>query len=89
MKIRPLPGQVLVELVPDPGASAFELNPTSGKYARVREVGPWPMINGRAHLPQFKRGDLVVVPTRAPKEIRGITERLKILDYDEVLAVIS
>lgn len=103
MTIRPLTGQVLIRLLPNPPASfggiilpdvAFDriegekLKPRRGL---VIACGPWRKTrDGHAILPEVKPGDEVLVSEyRGTKLTRTIGETLRICRLDDVLALLT
>jgi co-chaperonin GroES (HSP10) len=61
-----------------------------GEFGIVEAIGPWPIINGRYHPPQFKVGMQIVVPRGAGREFsRGVRDVLRIVRYDQVLAEVD
>jgi len=64
--------------------------PPPGLFAIVESIGPWPIKKGRYHPPEFKTGDKVVIGNRAGEQFsRGINERLRVIKYEQVLAVVE
>jgi co-chaperonin GroES (HSP10) len=100
MKIKPLKGQALVEILPPETKhgslylSAPDPKPETkqdGVKAKVLRVGPWRTTrDGKALLPEFKPGDIVLVSSyRGKKLSAGVSGRLLLIDTSEVLAVLS
>lgn len=109
MKLRPLIGQVLVEVLPQEktstGGIAFPdempLSPEAVQAGHrhptppepltciVRAIGPWPKAkNGLAVLPDFKKGQRVLIPKHAGIEMeKEIGRNFRMVRYDQVLAV--
>lgn len=103
MTIRPLTGQVLVEILPSSNLSdggiyfpessddeqPFRDKPRPFK-ARVIRIGPWPAKNGRHELPPFQPGATVLVSPHAGTTLtRSLGDRMKIVNYGEVIAEIT
>lgn len=92
MKIRPLTGQVLVEMLPPESEGLIEL-PEQAKrkplWGIVREIGPWPKTkNGLAELPPFSRGAKVFIQNSIGQQVgRHYGERFKLVKTTEILAV--
>lgn len=57
---------------------------------RIEAVGPWPIKKGKYHLPEFKVGQQVAIGHLAGQQLsRGVGERLRMVRYDQVLAVLD
>lgn len=111
MRLRPLTGQVLVEVLPRESVSAggiafpdeVPLSPEAVQAGHrhpepprpwtcvVREIGPWPKAkNGLAMLPEFQRGQKVVIGRHAGIEMeRGVGQNYRMIRYDQILGIIS
>lgn len=93
--IRPLTGQVLVEMLPaDDRSGAIHL-PDAARdlpyLGIVRAIGRWRQGNsGFYHLPEVKVGDRVVIGKRTGQQLtRNIGERFKLVSQEQVLAKIE
>ena len=101
MSIRPLTGQVLIRLLPNPPASfggiilpdvAFDriegekLKPRLGL---VIACGPWRKTkNGFSVLPEVRPNDVVLISEyRSAKLTRSVGEHLRLIRSDDILAV--
>jgi co-chaperonin GroES (HSP10) len=110
MTIRPLIGQVLVEMLPPEAQSSGGIifperhrspaelteahDPSICKeppsQAIVRAIGPWPQKNGKSVLPEFGLGARVVISAYSGQKLRrGIGENFKLVNTEDVLAVLS
>jgi co-chaperonin GroES (HSP10) len=110
MTIKPLTGQVLVEMLPPETESAGGIvfpqrsrspeeltqahDPSICKeppaQAVVRAIGPWPQKNGKCVLPEFGIGARVVVSAYSGQKLRrGIGENFKLVNTEDVLAVLT
>lgn len=103
MSIRPLQGQVLIRLLPNPPESfggivlpdvAFDRSPEDKhkpRFGLVIACGPWKKTkSGFAILPEIKPGDEVLVSEyRGTKLTREIGETLRICRLEDVLALIE
>ena len=110
MRLRPLTGQVLVEILPAEKLTAGGIEipqrsrspeerheaarrpePPPPVTGIVKAVGPWPKTKqGLAMLPEFQLGDKVLVGFHAGVQMqRSIGERLRMVRFDQVLAVLE
>lgn len=103
MSIRPLTGQVLIRILPNPPESyggivlpdlAFDRIP--GEKAKPRRglviaTGPWKKTKqGFCVLPDFKPGDTVLVSEYlGTKLTRAIGENLRLCRVEDVLALLT
>lgn len=99
-KIRPLTGQVLVEVLPQQGASAAGLFIPNGVQTgevgrmykgKVVAIGPWKKTSAGAWiLPPFGIGAIVLInPYAGHKLRRDIGERLQLVRSEDVVALIE
>lgn len=89
--IRPLRGQVLIQLDP---ADAFsgpiiipEVERELSQFGTVRRIGAWPMNKkGLAMVPEVHKGDRVIVSQRAGRTLDGESKDFKLVPLAKVLA---
>lgn len=102
MTILPLPGQVLVEILPAESKSiggitipdgvevmdkGGKLPPEKGKVVRL---GRWPQKpNGKAVLPEFSPGDTVLVSRYSGQRLKHLDDKFRLVQLDDVLAVLT
>jgi chaperonin GroES len=98
MKIKPLTGQCLLKVLPQPSIQAGLHLPDIAHdrargekekpfFAQVLEVGPWPKVNGFSVLPEVAPGDKVLVTFYAGTKLRReIGENLRLCPTDDILA---
>ena len=95
MKIRPKQGEVLVymdaaEAVTDSGVLIPEQAQKRSDRGQVRALGIWRMDKrGRLISYSVKPGDHVIVSARRGRWMHSEKERLKLVDSDDILAVID
>jgi len=95
MKIRPKQGQALIymdasESVTDGGVLIPEQAQQRSDKGQVRALGIWRMDKrGRLISYSIKPGDRVVVSVRRGRWMHSERERLKLVDADDILAVID
>ena len=101
MTITPLPGQVLVEILPSSDTiggivipDGVEVRDIRGKLpcarARVHRLGRWPQKkNGYATLPEFSPGDTVLVSAYTGQKLKRLDDRYRLVPVKDVLAVIT
>lgn len=96
MRIRPLQGQVLVEVLPVSdnvnGIVLPEKAQEKPYKAVVREVGPWAQKRkSGALIPyDFRKGNTVVVSPYAGTQLhRDFGERFRLVRWDQILAVVG
>ena len=101
MNILPLPGQVLVEILPNADTiggillpRGVEIRDTSGKLPCVRGVvrrlGRWPQKpNGLAVLPEFSPNDTVLLSQYAGQKLHSLGDRFRLVPIKDVLAVLK
>ncbi len=102
-RIKPLTGQVLVELLPPDSKTETGLfipdvaqNSPRGEKSKpfkaiVVEIGPWPKTKqGYAVLPPFGIGATVLCSAYSGTKLtRNVSERLLLVRSDDVLAVLE
>ena len=101
MVIIPLPGQCLVEILPNADTiggivmpQGVELKDSSGKLPCVRGVvrrlGRWPQkSNGLAVLPEFSPGDTVLLSQYHGQKLHRLGDNFRLVPIKDVLAVIK
>lgn len=103
MEIKPLTGQVLLQVLPpeantagglvlpDIAQAAARGEKAFPRKAVVMAIGPWRKTNqGFAVLPEIKLGDKVLVSEYlGTKLTRNIGENLRLCRVDDVLAVVE
>lgn len=95
MRIRPLQGQVLVEMLPaDDTVGSLALPDVAQETptkAIVRELGPWPLNRKGNMIPyDFKKGNTVLVSKYSGIQMnRNIGEKFKMVPWDKIVAVIG
>lgn len=103
MKIRPLPGQVLIQVLPpetqtETGLFLPDIAADAPKGEKQRPfkgvviaLGPWRKTKqGFGVLPDFGIGQTVIcTPYRGTKLSRNIGERYQLVRADDVLAVVE
>lgn len=58
--------------------------------AIVREIGRWPKSKKGFHtLPEFYKGQTVLIRKHAGQELRAFNDTLKLVNQDDVLAVLD
>ena len=99
--IVPLPGQVLVEILPNANTigavvlpEGVEIRDTSGKLPCVRGVvrrlGRWPQKpNGLAVLPEFSPGATVLVSQYVGQKLHRLGDKFRLVPLKDVLAVLK
>ena len=111
MKIIPLTGQVLIEVLPPPTESGGGValpedrtlspeivqeqsrnpeKPAKNNVGVVRAVGSWPKTrNGLLKMPEYGVGAKVLFnPWRGTPMERGVSERLRMVKQEDVIAVL-
>lgn len=111
-KIKPLPGQVLIEVEPPPEVSAGGValpndlpvppdveqensrnpeKPSKNNIGRVVAVGAWPKTRkGLLLMPEFGPGQRVLFnPWRGTQMERAMGEKLRMIEFNDVLAVLT
>lgn len=112
MRIRPLQGQVLIEVTPPPRQSAGGIalpgdlslppavveqqshhpeKPARNNVGVVKAIGAWPKTRkGLLRMPEYGVGAKVLFnPWRGTQMERGVSERLRLLRQEDVLAVLG
>jgi chaperonin GroES len=93
VNVRPLTGQVLLEMLPPKDEingvflpSKYRSKPTRG---RILKLGPWPALrNGMRLLPEVKVGDIVWIPNMVGQKLtRDVSEKYKLVRSRDVLCV--
>lgn len=94
MKLRPLQGKILVEMLPQESESQggvlipIEAQEKS-KIGIVRKLGIWRQFKSGALQPfPVRKGEKVLINARRGRWVNGETKKLKIVDQEDVLAVI-
>jgi chaperonin GroES len=102
MNLRPLTGQVLVEILPENSVTAgglfipdtAKVKDDMGKLpplkARVIRLGRWPQKkNGLCALPEFSPGDTVLVSQYSGEKVKSLGQMFRLVGLDDVLAKLS
>jgi co-chaperonin GroES (HSP10) len=103
MKIRPLQGQALVLLLPrdekigeifiaeTANSSGSKFVKRSPRKAIVQAIGPWRTTrNGKAILPDFRKGDTVVLNDYIGNRLtHDVKDHLRLVKVDDVLGVLT
>lgn len=102
LKVRPLPGQCLLRILPQDTMTASGLHlpdiaqdrqqgeQQKPSYALVIAVSFKVSKSGRAFLPEFAPGQKVIVSHYSGTKLaRTIGENLRLCDVDQVLAVVT
>lgn len=91
--IKPLPGQVLVRLMPEKQIGSITIPDADQEPAKrgvVVRLGPWKKNSkGLAFIPEVKRGDTVFFSHRRGRELDGLHRDFKLLKVDDILAVLG
>lgn len=107
--IKPLTGQVLVEILPAEKRSAggvdlpeHTLSPEENQAAArrpdmplgltgvVRAIGAWPKTEaGLARMPEFGLNAKVIIGPNAGLDLHGLGRKLKIVNQDQILALLT
>lgn len=102
MKIRPLQGQVLLELLGTPNRSAGGIH-FPDKYStkdqigrpemamgRVVKLGSWPQLpDGRLVAYEMKRGDLVAIDPTLGKIVQDNGRHYRLIDHRQIAALLT
>jgi co-chaperonin GroES (HSP10) len=96
LRVRPLTGQVLVELLPPPRQTDSGLFIPESKHPKqeqaiVKKIGPWRKNkSGMAVLPEFGIGARVIIAAESGTKARGeIGQMLKLVRVEHVRAVLT
>lgn len=95
MKLRPFQGKVLVRMEPqesetDGGILIPEAAQLKSQTGIVLKTGIWRQYRNGNLIPfPVKRGQKVVINRRRGRWIHGERERLKLVDQDDILAVLE
>lgn len=96
--IKPFSGQALVEILPEESISPAGIvlvrdkpdrnNKQETVRGKVLAIGPWKKTkDGRAIMPEFKRGDLVFLSPYLGMELQDGNRRLRLVKWDDILAL--
>lgn len=104
MRIRPLVGEALVRLIPQEMDGSIHIpdcaqTPQSSpdniyskpqaQKARIIELGAWPQKGKFSVLPPAPKGAIVLINPHVGKEVSLGDSKLKIVRYDDLLAVLA